>query len=764
MTADSKRWAEPIAIGGNYAQFQLAKALRSASHAEGEALQHAKAKGQSWLKVLKNILAGTVQYGSRTPIASIPAWATLQVVTGGFATGELLAEGPLQSHEKSMLSRIGPVQPGTDRATLNAYFLSDTGLSELQEMLRSGHYEITLPEEGALLTVAWLASKWHLESARALLGVITPYFGRLRFYPVPAALPAKPHFGIYIHSAKDAVEQLLATKPSARLLAQREAIEIWAPFFDRMVALFFETERDGWPCQQYPRGWSTRADALATEYYRLRKLHTLCSKPDNLNKHFAQLRLALQRAASDPRALTGKEVGRIRTILQTCRNKRGAPSSERMMRTRERQALDVAKPSHHLFAKLVAVRAGGHTQGMTGNDIAAAIQPVTGEEAARHNLPLGATIPAPIARRIQRCLIGTAKELIENNVITSGDALANVLPQITSDLQAQALEDPQARALHGAIYRAFRRRRSLLLTSLQKQVQINELPWVAAIDEFRTQRGVRSVAKKGLNEFTSVVLTAFPHAILPNKLVGELKALVKCADLELPLVEELAADIFVGRFSDQFVHATRASAQLMTGSLYSTYYQIDYVDLLRRLGSTTARGPEAGEQVANRFAEICFARAGVLRRGNPASNGMVIEQQQILTTHNLAALFSAFDLSRSLEAELVPMAKNCFRWICRRQQSNPPNFHARLIMLKNTAYAWRQMIFFLSMQPWRLPEFLQWARVHLLQQPTAFRSRFEPAMLGLEMASMGRTPRISLDGSMSCRQFLGWSKDRHWLA
>lgn len=66
---------------------------------------------------------------------------------------------------------------------------------------------------------------------------------------------------------------------------------------------------------------------------------------------------------------------------------------------------------------------------------------------------------------------------------------------------------------------------------------------------------------------------------------------------------------------------------------------------------------------------------------------MIIEQQQILTTQNLAALFAGLNLPDALRGQLGEMAKQCFRWICRRQQMKVGNWHARLIMLKNTAYA-----------------------------------------------------------------------------
>ena len=78
---------------------------------------------------------------------------------------------------------------------------------------------------------------------------------------------------------------------------------------------------------------------------------------------------------------------------------------------------------------------------------------------------------------------------------------------------------------------------------------------------------------------------------------------------------------------------------------------------------------------------------------------MIVEQQQILTTQNLAVLFQELGLTATLRDQLGDLAKECFQWICQRQQMKINDWHAKLIMVKNTAYAWRQMIFFLALLP-----------------------------------------------------------------
>jgi hypothetical protein len=161
------------------------------------------------------------------------------------------------------------------------------------------------------------------------------------------------------------------------------------------------------------------------------------------------------------------------------------------------------------------------------------------------------------------------------------------------------------------------------------------------------------------------------------------------------------------------------------------------------------------------FAQLCMSRAGVTESGwEPAINGMIIEQQQIITTQNLASLFDVLHLRDLLRPHLGQMARQCFEWICQRQQINESNWHARLIMVKNTAYAWRQMVFYSSFVSEReLSEFLSWTEAYLEAQRPDFRDRFRPALTGLKDAASGR----SVGESTESRRFLGWSKERHWL-
>lgn len=765
-------------VNPGYAAFQIAKALQTVEdHSDPATRERAEQRVAKWETVLRNILDGSVAFGSRTPVADVPAWATLEVVTGGFATGELLAAGPLQEHETKLLEEL-PKLDGDARGVLNAYFLTDAGLDDLQQKLRTSCYDVGVPEEGALLVVAWLVEHGYIGEARALLDELSPFFSKLRFYPIPLDQPRSVGSRVHRQSVGETIADLSRIPPNRRVLAQKEASEVWAPYYDRIVALFLETVVDSWPCRVYPDGWADRALSLSDEYTRLRQTNLLCGKPERSNGHFAQLRDFLRRCATGPQSLTGREVGRIRHILLCYVAKRSAPGSPECLEARRLQASYISGPTHLDIVRVVLPRLRQHREDEGIEDVRPVQQPVNREEAASFGIPENTAVPESVQRKVERCLSETIESLIERDIITSGESLALLLPQITSGIRAAGISDPSLRRLYAAIYRAFRRRRSLLLLNLESQVRIEELPWVAAIDRFRSEDlPARELAQQTLEEIALLTMTSFPQAILPSKLVGELQALAKTAEIDIPLVNELAADIFMGEFSLPFHQAAKIAAELLNHSLYARYYGVNYDQVrnieFKRASNTTVVEDSFWARLRLKqrtskpqpFARLCADRAGVqLGQWITVANGMIIEQQQIITTQNLATLFSLPNLADALRPQLAGMARQCFMWICRRQQMKIDCSHARLVMLKNTAYAWRQMIFYLSLlPPAEVKGFLAWADEQLKQQTDEFRRRFRPALNGLLLVAEGG----SLDGPSvnhtEARTFLGWANTKHWL-
>ena len=764
---------------GGYAGLQLARALAASGHPDASVRAGAAKRLRQWAAVIQGRSDGSVRTGSRTPLKDTPAWATLEVVTGGFATGALLAGGPLKPHERAWRDELAPgASDAQARLALNTFFLTDTGLEKLQALLASGCFDVEVPEEGALLVVAWLVQAGQADAAWALVEQLSPWFSKLRFYP--AELPEARSFGaqLWVDDVATATKRLRAVKPNAQILAQKEAVDVWAPLYDRMVALLLDTVTGeapvalrtadgawlrtesgkftvtgGWPCAHYPPGWRERASALLAQCRQARAAHTRCARPEREGDSFATLRAGLQLCVDAPESLTGKQVGRMRLVLARYIAKCGPPESAGRAAWRQQQRSHASAATFEQIARQVAVRLEAFPSHEGLEDIEPVIRPIDASEAAASGLREGTRLPPTLQRKVGRARKGTAAELIERGTIPSGEVLARVLPLWSAALRAADVPDPMLRRLHAAVDRAFRRRRSLLLVDLQKQVRFEELPWVAAIVRFRANdQAARRAALQALTEALQLALVAFPQSIVPNKLLQELRTLGDAADLKLPLVEEVAADIFMGRFSPRFLAAAKVAAGLLQGKLYARYYGIDCA----ALAAMPVPREDAGDQ-PDALARLCAARAGVQLGGwGTARNGMVVEQAQILTTHNLAVLFAELGLGERLAAQLPDMARRCFTQVCAQLQIRVDHRHARLVQIKNSAYAWRQMVFFLSQcGVQEVGAFLAWAAAHLEAQGPDFRRVFAPALTGLAVAAQGH--------DQQAQPFVGWSQDTHWL-
>src|SRR5262249_46139176 len=154
--------------------------------------------------------------------------------------------------------------------------------------LHSGCYDVVVPEEGALLVTAWLVENGHVDNARELLDTLSPFFPRLRFYPIPLEQPRRFGSRIHLQDVDKTIADLCRIKPNTRILAQKQAVHVWLPLHDRVVALFLETVVNDWPCQRYPDAWPQRALALLGEYSELKKEQAPGGKTERANGHAAQ--------------------------------------------------------------------------------------------------------------------------------------------------------------------------------------------------------------------------------------------------------------------------------------------------------------------------------------------------------------------------------------------------------------------------------------------------------------------------------------------
>ncbi|MGW2847518.1 hypothetical protein [Streptomyces sp. NPDC001108] len=744
-------------LSSGYAGTMRARAfLTWLTHDEPGTRERAAHRVGRWQAVLDGMADGRLAIGSRTPVADLPAWVTPEVVRGGFATSAASAEGPLQPYEHEVVALAGIP---AERRALFAYCLTEPGLARLYALLDSGRYEIAVPEEAALLTVAWLVRSGDVAGALELVEVLEPWAGRLRFTPRPSELPAPDVRALHRNTVGDAASTLSARRPNAAVETQREALAVWQPFGDELLSHWLETAGSGRVLDRSPDdAWRERGAELLRRYRQLAAAHTRCTKHRDPKENLGILRTALEETVAG-RTLTARRLGLLRHAVESMVRRRGRPGSGPHSALRARQAAQAALPSHHAFARLVLSRLSGLPRETGAPDVAPLVADVSAAEAAGTSLPEGAVVPVAVRRVVEGALSAPLGTLVERGVVPSAEVLAELVPQLVASVSAQEYQDPALRTLMAANYRAFRNRRSLLLLNLARQVRVEELPWVAAVARFRAGDEGQEAARTALRQLGELAVQAFPGTILPNPLVRELGVLARQAEAGAPFVEELASDIFMGTFTPKFLASARIAAELLRGTLYERYYAIDYA-AVRNLavveaGASLSRGHRA--RTSPGFASLCVARAGGAGdRFSVAANGTVIEQAQILTTHNLATLVGRVGIEP--EPGWEDLALRSFTTVCAltaRVHGNP----RPLSTIKDVAYAWRQMVFHLS-----LCDAAGQARAIARLDAEADRfpwhvaARLAPALTGLRRAAAGRSPE-----SGGGRRLLGWTTERHWL-
>ena len=184
---------------------------------------------------------GLLHIGDRNPVSGTPAWVSLEVAHGGFATGVFLAAGPLDDFESRRLASLGPEQSPSPRLPLNLSYLTEKGLRELLAMLDSGCFRVQVPEHAALLVVAYLATSGRVDDADDLLTTIEPWMSRLRFYPEPSETSIVVKSTVHLESVGQVAERLGRIEENARILTQNESLNVWSPLHDEFVRLVVDS-------------------------------------------------------------------------------------------------------------------------------------------------------------------------------------------------------------------------------------------------------------------------------------------------------------------------------------------------------------------------------------------------------------------------------------------------------------------------------------------------------------------------------------------
>ncbi|MEV7414757.1 hypothetical protein [Streptomyces sp. NPDC089919] len=766
--------APAVTVSSSYAAGQLARALRTSLTGPDQAVRdRAAGRMEKWRAVLAGMADGSLAIGSRTPVAGLPAWVTPDVVHGGFATGSAAAAGPLSAHELTAARAAGVP---ADRAALFAHALTEDGLARLWRLLDDGCYEVVLPEEAALLTVAWLVRAGDFDAAAALVRELQPFADRLRFLPRPTHRPATDPNAVYRRSVGEVAASLRTRRPKAAVETQREALAVWRPFEDELLGYWLHDDRHERAAEpgRAPADRSAtvpcpQAAVLLAHYRELADAHPRCGRhADPRSNPGIMLRALTETAAGRP--LEPRLAGLLRHAVNSSVAKRGRPGSARHTALRAEQARVAALPGHHEVAAVVIGRLAPLDQRSGTPDVDGPLAPVTAAEAADSGLPAGTVVPPGLRRVVRTALSASPEVLAERGLLPSAEVLAELVPQLAANAVAERYADPALRTLAAATYRAFRNRRSLLLLDLAHQVRPEELPWVRALaahggDEDTLERA-RTAAEDTLRRLGGLALTAFPATPLPNPLVREMSQLARQAELPAQYVEELAADIFMGTFSAKFLAAARTAADLLEGGLYARYYGIDCaaVRSMAVVQAADRLARDRAPRTAPAFDRLCVERAGpeAASSWSPARNGTVIEQAQILTTHNLAVLVRQTGVAPAAGWEAA--AEAAFAVVCRLVAG--VHGHPRpLGTIKQAAYAWRQMVFHLSMCP---PDgqaaAVRRIALEAARQPWHTAARLAPAVAGLRLAAEGGT--FDADGTALgglARRFQGWTTTGHWM-
>lgn len=182
--------------------------------------------------------------------------------------------------------------------------------------------------------------------------------------------------------------------------------------------------------------------------------------------------------------------------------------------------------------------------------------------------------------------------------------------------------------------------------------------------------------QKVYKEIFEVVFKNWPQTLIPNKLVSSLRDIRKTIKCKDALLEELAADIFMGDFSSKYSAVAQLATEKLQDLLYGKYYGLKPFAKGHLMDELTRRQDIVDGKMKRKGQNWC------------AANGAIIEECQIVTSHNLVVIFEEIEF-----ANIDQMARKTMEFILKNEDRISKERHMR----KDCAYAWRQMVFYLSM-------------------------------------------------------------------
>lgn len=587
--------------------------------------------------------------------------------------------------------------PPTRRA-LFAHGLTGAGLAELWSLLETGRYELHAPQEAALLCVAWLVRADDLDAAAELAALLDPFADRQPFTPRPgragpglesgsgsgsAEWAASTGFGGsgITGPAREAARLLARQRQNPAVAAQREALTVWRPFEDELLAYWLRAHARAWYAPH------AEGSALLKRYEALAAAHPLTGRHRDPKSNPAILRRALAEKVAG-RELTPRLAGLLRHAVNSMVAKRGRPGSPEHTRLRQEQVRQAA------VLRGPFARASDGTGPAHSVDPADAFVALAAAEEARAAWEAGLS-----AVRLPQAV---------------GAALARAYhPGVT---------DPALLTLLAKLYQGGAR----YCAHLWNFAGLAELPWIRAVaGPPSPDPAVLALALRQLAAWT--VTSSCGSVTDPGlPLVRGLSALAREAGVPVSLAAEPFADRDTGVLSPEVLPAARVAAELLQGTPYERYFGIGYAAVRDLADADDREG----------FARLCALRAGYPTLGHPftlhgdpkelAANPLVIEQVRTLTAFNLPPLLLQLGADSAPGPETL--ARSAFTAARRRRATTPGR----------TARAWRHLVFHLSFcTPDQQASVLAWIDTETARLPRGTAARLAPPIARLRTAMAG---------------------------
>ncbi|MCX5130237.1 hypothetical protein [Streptomyces sp. NBC_00347] len=325
-------------------------------------------------------------------------------------------------------------------------------------------------------------------------------------------------YATQVRTAGEVARLLARRRPKPALAAEREAMTVWRPFEDELLAY-----------------WLRGADAALSEgaallkrYEALTAAHPLTGRHRDPRSPAAVLRRALLERVSG-RELSSRSAGLVSRATASMVARHWAPGSAAHTRLRQDQARRAARPAHHELAALVSRRLARLDQDSGLSDVDAPVAPVTAEEARETGLPVGTPVPASVRALVATALRAPAAVLVQRGVATSAEDLAGLAGSLLAAELAPG---------HG--------------------------PYTP--DERSAAPEVRDSARAALRRLAAFGLESFPAADPTPRFLAGLAALAGRAGLCASFALEPYADNYTGTVTASVLPAARVSAELLHGT------------------------------------------------------------------------------------------------------------------------------------------------------------------------------------------------------